>query len=52
MLRCLVRLHEGPGTPPNVEDVDAVDDCDARDLALMRLRLTRGYTCARICRRD
>lgn len=33
MLRCLVRLHDGPETPPIVEDVDAVEDREARDLA-------------------
>ena len=33
MLRCLVRLQDGPETPPIVEDAGAVDDREARDLA-------------------
>ncbi len=50
MLRCLLWLHDGPEIPPIVKDVDAVDDREARDLAQMRLRLARDYSCPRICR--
>ncbi|WP_428148911.1 hypothetical protein [Brevundimonas sp.] len=44
------RLHDGVDTPPIIENVDAFDDRDARDLAQMRLLLTREYTHAHIYR--
>lgn len=50
MPRYVFRLHEGLETPPVIEDVDAFDDRDARDLAQMRLLLTRDYTHALIFR--
>ena len=50
MPRYVFRLHDGVETPPIIEDVDAFDDRDARDLAQMRLLLTRDYTHALIYR--
>lgn len=44
MSRYLLRLHDGPNTPPIIEPLDADDEQDARDLAKMRLLLTRDYT--------
>ena len=52
MPRYLFRLYDGPETPPIIEDVDAFDDRDARDLAQMRLLMTRDYTHALIYRGD
>lgn len=44
MSRYLLRLHDGPTTPPLIEALDADDDEEARALAEMRLLLTRDYT--------
>ena len=52
MPRYLFRLHDGAEKPAIIEDVDAFDDRDARDLAQMRLLLTRDYTHAMIYRGD
>ena len=37
-------LHDGPDVPVRTEDVEAVDEAEARDLAGLRLSLSPAFT--------
>lgn len=52
MSRFKLLLHDGPDTPPIVEPLDADSEEDARDLAKVRLLLTRDYTHVHIYKGD
>ena len=43
MSRFTLRLHYAAGRAPTDEALDAVDEVEARELARMRLLLTREY---------
>jgi hypothetical protein len=40
----IFRLHDGPAVKPVLETVSATSDDEARDLAHLRLSLSRAYT--------
>ncbi|MFC7378078.1 hypothetical protein [Brevundimonas sp. GCM10030266] len=39
-----LRLHHSSGVDPKVEPLDAMDEAEARELARVRLLLTRDYS--------
>ncbi|RZJ04796.1 MAG: hypothetical protein EON89_06415 [Brevundimonas sp.] len=44
MSRFSLRLHYATGRQPDDEPLDALDEVEARELARMRLLLTRDYS--------
>jgi hypothetical protein len=46
----LFHLHDGPARPPMDETVEAQDDAEAKDLAQIRLSLSRAFTDVRVRR--
>lgn len=52
MPRFKLLLHDGPTTPPVVEDLDVATMDDAKDLAKVTLLMTKVYTHAVVYRGD